>query len=335
MTYRRSAFNGARASSLAAFINRIHRESKLYRFSPEATAAQLIAGASKPGRVGTFLLERSEQIIAAVTVDEICKEGQAAVFSGVELDPHQRNHFWIHLGKPLMRVFCRSSFDRLETKPATWLGHGSASLGRYGFRMAPGPDALMTNYLPKILRHPATGVFFQQCDFLDCLRVDSGCSGSITGRENVRLVKYLWSTEDATLQVLVDSERHQVALIDREDWSACCYTASEYPFQIRYRVKNKMGTSETVRIQRAGGKAGRSQTFTLLPNSHVEGDIFVMDSPNQQFDGARTNQEVDVVVEVGGEEVPFSLRRFRRNATGNQAPVNGRPVGQSAQRFRA
>ena len=201
-----------------------------------------------------------------------------------------------------MRVFCRSSFDRLETKPATWLGRGSALLGRYGFRMAPGPDATMTNYLPAILRHPATRMFFQHCDFLDCLRVDNGCSGILTGRENVKLVKYFWSTDDAMLQVLVDSERHQIALIDRQDWSACCYTASESPFQIHYRIGNKMGTSETVRIQRAGGKAGRSQTYTLLPNRHVEGDIFVMDRPNQRYDGVPTNQEVEILVEVGGRK---------------------------------
>ena len=69
-----------------------------------------------------------EQIIAAVTVEELWKEGRIAVFSCVEMDPRQRNPFWVHLGKPLMRVFCRSSFDRLETKPATWLGRGSALL---------------------------------------------------------------------------------------------------------------------------------------------------------------------------------------------------------------
>ena len=318
MTYRRSTFNQGSASRLAAFINRLHRENKLYRFFPDTTGTELIRAASKAEHVGTFLLEHSEQIIAAVTVEELWKEGRIAVFSCVEMGPRQRNPFWVHLGKPLMRVFCRSSFDRLETKPATWLGRGSALLGRYGFRMAPGPDATMTNYLPAILRHPATRMFFQHCDFLDCLRVDNGCSGILTGRENVKLVKYFWSTDDAMLQVLVDSERHQIALIDRQDWSACCYTASESPFQIHYRIGNKMGTSETVRIQRAGGKAGRSQTYTLLPNRHVEGDIFVMDRPNQRYDGVPTNQEVEILVEVGGEEVPFSLRRFRQDATRNK-----------------
>jgi len=99
----------------------------------------------------------------------IREEDRVASFEIVEVDSLHQAAFWKHLGRPLMRVYCRGSFTRLETRPTVWRGRGAALLSRFGFRIAPGNSSAMVNYLPLVLKHPAAREFFNNCDFIDSL----------------------------------------------------------------------------------------------------------------------------------------------------------------------
>ena len=316
MSYRRTIFKTSSAAKLAAFLNRMKRgneqsASQLYSM----TAAELIAASRREERLSGFLLEYERQIVAGIAVEDLSKESRVASFAIVEVDPHHQAAFWKHLGRPLMRVYCSGSFTRLETRPTVWRGRGAALLGRCGFRIVPGSSASMVNYLPLVLKHPATKGFFGSCDFLDGLQAQGGCRRAFSSQQNVKSVSYAWVAPGERLEAHVDSERHQIVLVDRADWTICCHTASEYPFGIRCQIKNKTNRPENVRIQRTGGRnPGRSRTHVLLPGRSAEEEMFVY--AGQADPSSGSNEEATVVVEIGDEEFPFVLRRFRMDGEG-------------------
>jgi len=335
MSYRRTIFKTSSAPKLAAFLNRMKRgneqsNSQLYSM----TGSELIAASRKEERLSGFLLEYKQQVVAGIAVEDLRKEDRVASFEIVEVDSLHQAAFWKHLGRPLMRVYCRGSFTRLETRPTVWRGRGAALLSRFGFRIAPGNSSAMVNYLPLVLKHPAAREFFNNCDFIDSLQTQGGCSGNLSGHEGVRAVRYAWSTKGARLEVHVDSERHQIVLVDCPDWSICCYTVSEYPFGIRCRVGNKRSAPENVRIQRTGGSSpGRPRVHLLLPGGCVEEEMFVYAGQADQSPGS--NEEASVTVEIGGVEFPFKLRRFKVDGEGKPVTDSKRLSVENAHRHRA
>lgn len=316
MSYRRTIFKTSSAPNLAAFLNRMKRGNEQSASQLRSmTAEELIAASRREERLSGYLLEYERQIVAGIAVEDLSKEGRVASFEIVEVDPHHQAAFWKHLGRPLMRVYCRGSFTRLETRPTVWRGRGAALLGRFGFRIVPGSSSSMVNYLPLALKHPATRSFFSGCDFLDGLLAQGGCNRAFSSFQNVKSVRYAWSAAGERPEVHVDSERHQIVLVDRPDWSICCYTTSEYPFGILCQIRNKANRPENVLIQRTGRRnPGRPRTHVLLSGGSAEEEMFVYAGQADLSSGS--NEEATVVVEIGGEEFPFVLSRFRMDGDG-------------------
>lgn len=281
-----------------------------------ATATQLLEGDRHPDRLGTFLLKRDGAIIALVHVDDRQDGGRAAVFSGVEISPTYRRGgtFWRLLGVPLIRVFASSaSFDRLEavTSSSTRI----SVYRRFGFRAVPGSSpGIMENYLPTIVRHPAVRGFFARCDFLRGLENRRSHGGDHIACGNLNLFAYRWSGGGDRLRVMVDWERRQIVAIERRDWAACCFTASEHPFKVHYWVRNRGKSSISFCVERKNGELGRSRLQSIPPEQAISGDIFVSDGT----DGPAT--AVSVAIEIEGERVPFQPRRLKAPRPPSSSP---------------
>ena len=296
-----------------------------------AIATRLLEEDRQTDRLGTFLLKRDGAVIALVHVDDRQDGGRAAVFSGLEIGPKDRRGgtFWRLLGGPLIRAFSSTaSFDRLEAVTSNSSPREISSYRRFGFRALPqrSPPALMENYLPTIVRHPAARGFFARCDLLRSLetRRSHGCDHIPRG--NLNLFAYRWSGGGDRLQVMVDWERRQIVSIARPDWAACCFTASEDPFKVHYWVRNRGKSSISFCVERKNGELGRSRLQNIPPAQAASGDIFV----SAGADGPVT--AVSVAIEIDGERVPFHPRRLKVRR-GPDAPFTAPQPPSSTPRF--
>ena len=308
----RSRFQAFDAQEAARFLAGLGGRSS----GSTASAAQLVEADRQPDRLGTFLLKRDGAIIALVHVDDRQDGGRVAVFSGVEVDSkcRQEGSFWRLLGEPLIRAFAStSSFDRLlavaESKGDPML---VSAYRRLGFRVVPQPSSqkLMENYLPFVIRHPAVAGFFARHDFLRSLekRQRSGGDGICCG--SLRLFGYGWSAGSERLQVMVDWERRQIVSIERGDWVACCFTASQETFKVHYWVRNKGTRSMSFCVEKGNGEFGRHRLQTIAGGQTASGDIFVADGKAGSTTAAPVTA-VSVILTIDGERVPFQLRRLK------------------------
>ena len=312
----RSRLNAGNADQVAGFLNDVQHnhwslssrafERRSGSLTP-TTGTDLLSREHQAGRLGTFLLRDEQAVIAMVQVDEAVDHGRVAVFSGVETHPQyqRRGTFWRQLGVPCIRVFSRSSFDRLAAVTWTLNRKGIPVYKRFGFRAVPGTSLLLDNYLPTIIRHPATHRFFHRHDFLRRLENQRSYGFDSVCRNGLRLFQYQWREGAEALEVMVDWERHQIARITRADWSIWCFTALEDPFCVHYSVENTSSGSLCYCIHTRNGHEGTSRLQSLLPGSTHEGDVYIADSPHHAAESA------SVVFEIDGERVPFGLRRYR------------------------
>ena len=269
----------------------------------------MLGDATRAGCLGIFLLKRNGSICASIQVDEGAAADRVAVLSALEVAPVCGTAFWRHLGTPLIRTLSRSSLDRLAIAVDDLVEtRDFSALRRAGFRLDAGRKApAMVNYLPAILRHPAVRPFTSMGS--DFVETERGHAQGNEENDRIRcgrlgLFEYSWTGSDAAdaLQVLVDGERHQIVSIERRDWVVCCFTASENPFRIHYRIRNKGATTVAYCIEKLDGEVNRSRLQNLLPGQTSSGDIFMVER-------SRVPTETTVIVEIGGERVPFRLRR--------------------------
>lgn len=314
--FTRSRLNAGNANQVADFMNDLQANhwsltSRGFEKRPDSlpptTGTDLLEGERQKSRLGTFLLRQGRVVISMVQVDELVDHGRVAVFSGAETHPqHQRRGtFWRQLGIPCVRVFSMSSFDRLAALTWTFNRKGIPVYKRFGFRAVPGTSLLLDNYLPTIIRHPATRSFFQKYDFLRRLENTRSYGFDGIDDDGLMVFEYRWQKGDDRLEVMVDWERHRIVRITRADWSISCFAALEDPFCVHYSVENSSGSSLCYCIHTRNGHEGTSRLQALLPGSTHEGDMYISDTPHHTAEGA------SVVFEVNGEKVPFHPRRYR------------------------
>lgn len=310
--FRRSKLSWTNAAALARFLNDVRNDSPwlssrgFMRDRAEAAAVvetekALMEAESASGRLGTFVLHNDDRIVACVQVDDRQDDGRVAVFSNAETHPYyqRRGTFWRHLGIPCIRAFARGSFDRLEALTWTYNRKGIPVYKRFGFRAVPGTSLLLENYLPSIVKHPATAAFFGRHDFLRYLANERSYGYDSCDRDGLRLFSYRWERAGETLEVLVDWERRQVICIDRDDWCIWCYTLQADPFIVHYRLANKGDRSVVYCLHKRNGGSETTRLQPILPNTVGEGDIHL----------GGGHAEATVTFELAGERVPFRMRR--------------------------
>ena len=310
--FRRTKLTWSTAGALARFLNDMRGDnptlsSQGYQRSGaeaaalKATESAIMQSECSSSRLGTFLLHSDDSIIACVQVDERKDDGRVALFSNAETHPEyqRRGTFWRHLGVPCIRVFSRGNFDRLEAVTWTYNRKGIPVYKRFGFRAVPETSLLLENYLPTIVKHPATRGVFSRHDYLRHL-VNTRSYGydSLDG-ESLRVFQYRWEHKGEALEVLVDWERRQIACIERDDWRIWCYTSSPDPFIAHYEVENRSEHSLVYCIHKCNGTKETTRMQSVLPGETSSGDIYV----------AEDLEWATAIFELGGELVPFRLRR--------------------------
>ena len=325
--FRRSKLTWSTAGALAQFLNGMRGDtpslsSQGYQRAGaeaaaiKATESALMQAECSPSRLGTFLLHCDERIIACVQVDEKQDDGRVAVFSNAETHPdfQRRGTFWRHLGVPCIRVFSRGNLDRLEAVTWTYNRKGIPVYKRFGFRAVPDTSLVLENYLPAIIKHPATRAFFGKHDFLRYLTCKRSYGYDSLDCEDLRLFQYRWEHDGESLEVLVDWERRQIACIEREDWRIWCYTRTADPFVAYYEVENRGEHSLVYCIHKCNGSKETTRLQSVLSGRSSRGDIYV----------AEGHERATLIFELAGELVPFRLRRGCRAGAASQ--VRERPV---------
>ncbi len=307
-TFRRCRFQARDAVALAAFLDDIHQNhwslsSLGFRRRPPVVPATdptaLVLQDRGPRRLGTFLLKQEARIIAMLQVDDKDGDGKVALVSGVETHPEfqRRGTFWRHLGEPCLRVFCRSGFDRLEALTWTFNRKGIPLYKRSGFRAVPGTSLLMRNYLPLILKHPATRPFFMRHDFIRSLQGRRSYGYDRLVCRGLNLFEYAWKSGEEELRVLVDWERHDLVCIQRHDWSAWCSVVPRQPVTVLCELVNRGGLSLAFCVRVPG--VGKGRLRILEPGMNWEEEVRMpTDIPMDP---------ILVELEVAGERVPFAL----------------------------
>ena len=310
MVYTRSRFRPGDAEEFAGFIRRQRAAGGAFD-ADTGTPAQVLGEATRSGCLGIFLLKRNGKICASIQVDEELADGRVAVLSAPQVAPVCGVAFWRHLGTPLIRALVQSSLDRLVIAVDDLVeGRDFAPLRCAGFRLDVGRKApVMVNYLPAILRHPAV----RPLTSMGVAFVETQNSPPQRNGENDRircgrlgLFEYSWKGPDSedVLQVLIDGERRQIVSIERCDWVACCFTASENPFRIHYRIRNKGAKTVAFCVEKLKGDSNRSRLQNLLPGQISSGDIFVIER-------SRAPTETTVIVEIAGGARALSAAAIR------------------------
>ena len=314
--YQRCCFNSSEAHDLAAFLNDLRQNhwtltSSAYEREPErvplVTAEELIEEDRQPERIGTFLLKRDGRIISSLRIDDKYGDGRVAILSNVETHPEfqRRGVFGRLLGEWCLRKICDMDFERIEITTWTFNRKGIPLYKRAGFRAGPGTSLFMENYIPLILKHPSTRPYFAQQDFIRTFQNQKSYGYDTVDLDGLSVFQYHWKSKGEELKVLIDWQRRQIASIQRPDWTVWCFVAGEHPFRIHYQVENRMphDLPFTIRIdQMQNGESG----MQALPGGLVAaGDIEIQDPPEVIVSGLLID------LEIGKEQVPFPIRRFR------------------------
>jgi len=331
--FRRSKLTWSTAADLARFLNEMrdgspslsaqgYQRSGAEAAALKATESALMQAECASGRLGTFVLQRDRRIIACVQVDERDDDGRVALFSNAETHPayQRRGTFWRHLAMPCIRVFSRGSFDRLEAVTWTYNRKGIPVYKRFGFRAVPDTSLLLENYLPTIVKHPATRSYFAGHDYLRYLTNTRSYGYDSLDGDGLRVFQYRWEHAGEALEVLVDWERRQICCIERDDWRVWCYTRSPDPFVAHYEVENRGEHSLVYCIHKCNGSRETTRMQSVLPGGTSRGDMYVADG----------HDWATAIFELGGELVPFRLKREARDGAAPRVcerPAMGRRIG--------
>jgi ribosomal protein S18 acetylase RimI-like enzyme len=212
-------------ADLADFLNDLRRNhwsltSYAYRRKTDQERVilpnDLLEDASRPGRIGTFILRQGDRIISTMQIDDKHLDGRIAVFSEVNTHPdfQKRGTFARTLGEACLRRICQMEFDCIELTTWTFNRKGIPLYKRAGFRAIPGTSLLMRNFLPLILRHPDTKEFFRDNDYIRTLR-NQRSYGYDSSAVSGDLVKYCWEAQGVRMNVAVDWAEGTIVSVDK------------------------------------------------------------------------------------------------------------------------
>jgi RimJ/RimL family protein N-acetyltransferase len=222
--YMRAKFCPEDAGPLADFLNDLRQNhwtltSLAFQRQPDVIPLvrpeELIEGNLQAGRIGTFLLKRDETIIAMLQIDDRYGDGRVAIFSGAETHPayQRRGTLWRHLGGPCLREMCNRGFERIEAITWPFNRKGIPLYKRVGFRAVPGTSLIMENYIPLILNHAETRLFFKNNDFIRTLQYQRSYGCDAVEYRGLSLFEYRWKSGEEELQVMVDWQHQRIASI--------------------------------------------------------------------------------------------------------------------------
>lgn len=311
------------AGPLAEFLNHLRRHywsltSLAFQRRPDLiplmTPAELIEENRRPTHLGTYLLKKEGRIISTMRLDDKFGDGRVLVVSGVETDPQyqRRGTFWRHLGEPLLRQICCQGFDRIEAVTWSFNRKGIPLYKRVGFRAVPGTSLILENYLPLIVRHPATRDYFARHDFIRYLenRRSYGYDGLQVGK--LKLFAYDWKAGEEPLRVMIDWERKQIVSIQRNGWSAWCFVLEETPYSAYYCLENRKEEDLAYRLQVGSAQQHGVPLRRRLPAKQtITGHFRLSDCRGNPL------EQIAVDIEIEGWQIPF---RLHRSCASGQAP---------------
>ena len=313
--FTRTSFQSDDAVPLADFINDLRRNHwtltslaflRKPAIVPLVTPEALIVANERTDCIGIYLLKKDGEIISMLHVSDKYGDGKVAVFSGAETHPRyqRRGMFWRQLFGPCLREMCESDFEYIEAITWTFNRKGIPLYKRIGFRGVPGTSLVMENYLPMILRHPATRAFFAGHDYIRTLQNRRSYGYDSKEFQGMRLFEYHWRAGLDELLVIVDWQRKQIVSIQGSAWAVWCFVVRENPFRIFYRLENKGQGDLPFRIQIRSGYRGESSQ-QKIPAGQVRTGNIQIDDPQGE-----STLEARVEIELAGQQVPFVVRRY-------------------------
>ncbi|MYB68693.1 MAG: hypothetical protein F4X75_09325 [Gemmatimonadetes bacterium] len=239
------------ADELAFFLNDLRQNhwtltSSAYqrksRDIPLTTAEELLHEQDKHPSLEYNILRHKGQIIAASKVRD--KHGDGRVAYGSDLDVHpdfQRSAaVSAELLVPCLRRLCEEgNYQWLEL--VTWVLNrkGIPLFKRGGYRVVPGTSLLMANFLPLILRHPASRFYLQGQDYLRALVSERSYGYDNMRYQGLDVFRYKWDDRAKGLEVLIDFSRRQIAWMGCAQWSFGAWVVDEDSFIVQVQLDNR------------------------------------------------------------------------------------------------